>query len=167
VRMWFWLGILLALGLLSVIGYFVMIDVKPNAPRPEISQESRAEIATLERRLMQHVRVLGATIGERNLYRPRALRAAADYIRQVWTEQGHAVRQEDFEVAGQPCANLVVEQEAPARRRRSCWWALITTRCSEAPAPTTMPPALRCSWKCREPETGGLIQDRPVRGLRQ
>jgi Peptidase family M28 len=109
--MWFWLGILLALGLLSVTGYFVMIDVKPNAPRPEISQESRVEIAALERRLMQHVRVLGASIGERNLYRPRALRAAADYIRQVWTEQGHAVRQEDFEVAGQPCANLVVEQE--------------------------------------------------------
>lgn len=103
-------AILVGLALLAVIGYLVMIRVKPMRVRPVVGEEIHADIAALERRLMEHVRVLGAAIGERNLHRPAALRAAAEYIRQVWTGQGFAVKEERYEVAGQQCVNLVVEQ---------------------------------------------------------
>jgi hypothetical protein len=108
--MWVYVGILLTFGLLSILGYLVMIDLKPKVSQPAMRGESRAGWPELEHRLMQHVRVLGGSIGERHLHRPRALQAAADYIRRVWTEQGYAVSEEGYEVAGQPCANLVVEQ---------------------------------------------------------
>lgn len=113
--MWISLAILAALVLLSVIGYRVMIDVKPTLARPAMGETVRGEIEGLERRLMQHVRMLGGTIGERNLFRPQGLRAAVDYIRQVWTGQGFAVVEEAFEVAGQRCVNLVVEQKGSGR----------------------------------------------------
>ncbi len=109
-RMGFYAAILVGLALLAVIGYLVMIRVKPMMVRPVVGEEIHAEIAALERRLMEHVRVLGATIGERNLHRPAALRVAADHIRRVWTEQGFVVNEEGFEVAGQKCFNLLVER---------------------------------------------------------
>jgi Zn-dependent M28 family amino/carboxypeptidase len=58
---------------------------------------------------MGHVRTLGGRIGERNVFRPEGLDAAARYIREVWSAQGFDVREEAFEVRGQRCANLVVD----------------------------------------------------------
>jgi len=104
-------SILVGFALLAVIGYLVMIRVKPTVVRPVLGEETRAEVAALEGRLMDHVRVLGGTIGERNLHRPHALRAAEEYIRQVWSGQGLTVREERYEVAGQQCLNLLVEQK--------------------------------------------------------
>lgn len=113
--MWWYVAVLLGLAILSVIGYFVMIDVKPAILRPLMGEEARADIQALEPRLMEHVRVLGGSIGERNLERPVALRAAADYIRRVWTEQGFAVAEERYEVLGESCVNLVVEHRGLKR----------------------------------------------------
>ena len=115
--MWVPVAILLALVLVSLIGYRVMIDVKPKVPRPMLGEATRAEIQALERGLLQHVRHLGSTVGERNLYRPQALRAAADYIRQVWTAHGFVVSEETYEVAGQPCFNVVAELNGSSRAR--------------------------------------------------
>ncbi len=92
-----------------------MIAVKPDVPRPALGDGVRAEVARLHDRLMEHVRVLGARIGERHLGRPQALRAAADYIRRVWSDQGFAVGEEVFEVDGRPCANLLVERRGTLR----------------------------------------------------
>jgi hypothetical protein len=114
-RMWWYGVILVGLVIFGVIGYFVMIDVKPKVARPAAGAAVRAEIQALERRLMEHVRTLGETIGERNLHRPLALREAADYIRQVWKNQGFEVAEERFEVLGQACVNLVVEQKGSER----------------------------------------------------
>jgi len=113
--MWVYIAILVGFALLLAIGYRVMIDVKPKVTRPVPGEAARTEIEALERRLMEHVRVLGGTIGERNLYRPQALREAAHYIRRIWTEQGFPVTEESYEVAGQSCANLVVEQKGSGR----------------------------------------------------
>jgi hypothetical protein len=101
--------------LLAAIGYFLMIGLAPKVARPKAGGAAGAEIQALERRLMEHVRVLGGTIGERNLHRPLELRASADYIRQVWKNQGFEVTEERFEVFGQPCANLFVEQRGSRR----------------------------------------------------
>lgn len=57
-------------------------------------------------RLRAHVTELAGTIGERNLFRPRALAAAADYISAEWRAQGYAVAAQRFEVGDVDCANL-------------------------------------------------------------
>ncbi len=113
--MWVYLAILVALAILSVVGYWTMIDVKPRVNRPTLDAAARAEIEALRGRLMTHVRVLGTTIGERHLQRPQALRAAVEYIRQAWTGQGLAVTEEAFEVNGRRCLNLVAERKGAER----------------------------------------------------
>jgi Zn-dependent M28 family amino/carboxypeptidase len=113
--MWWFGAILAGLAVLSLVGYLVMINVKPRGIRPAMGEKGHTEIELLERALMHHVRILGGMIGERGLQRPQALRAAAEYIRQVWSGLGFTVGEEGFAVAGQPCANLVVEQKGIRR----------------------------------------------------
>lgn len=107
--MWVYAGILALLAVLLLIGYRVMIDVKPTVARPALTAADRDEIAALQPRLMAHVKMLAETIGKRHLARPQALRAAAEYIRATWTAQGYAVETEVFQVDGRPCENLIVE----------------------------------------------------------
>ncbi len=109
------LGILAAFGVLSLVAYFVMIDVKPAVNRPVLDKVVREEIEALETRLVRHVSVLAYEIGERNVFRPQALRAAAEYIRDVWRAQGFQVTVEPYEIAGQRCVNLIVEQRGASR----------------------------------------------------
>jgi hypothetical protein len=59
-------------------------------------------------RLEAHVAKLGGEIGERNVFNPRALHAAADYISAVWREQGYQVTPYPYEVNGIECANLEI-----------------------------------------------------------
>jgi len=91
------LGILAVVGILSAVAYVVMVDVKPKEPRPVLDEAARRQIDDLGNRLIKHVTVLAGEIGERNLFRPQGLRAAAEYIRQSWTAQGFPVAEEPFE----------------------------------------------------------------------
>ena len=59
-------------------------------------------------RLAQHVQRLAADIGERNVWHPAAMQAAADYIRHEWAAQGYTVREQSYDVGGLRCANLEV-----------------------------------------------------------
>jgi len=71
---------------------------------------------SLRERLQYHVEVLAAEIGERHVWRPRALAAAAHYIEEALSASGREVRQQRYEVEGVVCANLEVEllgQERP------------------------------------------------------
>ncbi len=115
-RMWWFGGILLGVAILAILGYLMMIDVKPRVARPAGGEAVRAEVQALEPRLMEHVRILSGTIGERNLQRPLALRAAADHIRRTWKSQGFEVAEERFNVRDQPCMNLVVEQRGGSKQ---------------------------------------------------
>ena len=63
----------------------------------------------LTERLRRHVAVLAGDIGERNVFRPSALHAAADYIRAEWANQGHEVASQWYEVQGVTTANLAIE----------------------------------------------------------
>ncbi len=65
--------------------------------------------------LAGHVRRLGAEIGERNVFRPRALAAAADFIEETWTAQGYRVARQAYEAAGVCCANLEVARVGHSR----------------------------------------------------
>ncbi|MFQ5899655.1 MAG: M28 family peptidase, partial [Candidatus Methylomirabilia bacterium] len=108
-------AILTAVGVISVACYFVMFDLKPKADRPVMGEEARGAIEALRDRLMRHVQVLGGAIGERHLFKPHGLLAAARYIRQVWSAQGFSVSEEAFEVLGRRCANLIVEQQGASQ----------------------------------------------------
>jgi hypothetical protein len=58
------------------------------------------------RALGDHVQALAGEIGERNVFRPRALAAAADYIEAAWRRQGYEVTPQVYRVHGVRCANL-------------------------------------------------------------
>jgi Peptidase family M28 len=112
---------LAALGLMGVaavagaLGARAMFQLKPAVPAAAMTAATRAETAALQERLIAHVRTLGAEIGERNVFRPAGLEAAAGYIRDVWAAQGLSVRAEPYEVRGIRCANLVVEVAGSSR----------------------------------------------------
>jgi len=58
--------------------------------------------------LKAHVYTLAGDIGERNVFRPAALAAAADYIEDQWHQQGYQVVRQVYEVRGVSCANLEI-----------------------------------------------------------
>lgn len=59
-------------------------------------------------RLESHVRALAETIGERNVWHPRALADAANYIEQQWRAFGYRVIRQCYEVEGVDCCNLEI-----------------------------------------------------------
>lgn len=62
----------------------------------------------LEARLRKHVFHLAADIGERNVQRYEALRAAAAYIRGEWQALGYAVEDQTYQVGEHSCENLAI-----------------------------------------------------------
>ncbi len=65
--------------------------------------------STLEQ-LRRHVHTLAGDIGERNVFRPSALRAAADYIGTEWHHQGYEVTPQPYQAKGVDCMNLEVSR---------------------------------------------------------
>jgi len=64
-----------------------------------------------------HVEQLACTIGERNVFCPTALQAAASYIEHEWEQQGYAVRRLAYDVSGVRCLNLEITRSGGARQR--------------------------------------------------
>lgn len=64
--------------------------------------------AALAARLRTHVQTLAGEIGERNVFRPQALHAAAHYIRAQWEAQGLAVTAQGYVTHGVHSENLEV-----------------------------------------------------------
>ena len=62
--------------------------------------------AELEGRLRAHVETLAGEIGERNVFRPERLEAAAEYLEAALTASGYAVEAQGFECQGVPVRNL-------------------------------------------------------------
>ncbi len=65
--------------------------------------------------LREHVARLAGHIGERNVFRPGALAAAADYIETTWRSQGYAVTRQWYDVRGVRSANLGVTRPGASR----------------------------------------------------
>jgi acetylornithine deacetylase/succinyl-diaminopimelate desuccinylase-like protein len=75
------------------------------------------EEQALTQNLRTHVEQLAGEIGERNVFRPRALQAAASYIEYQWEQQGYAVERLAYEVSGVRCLNLEITRGGGARKR--------------------------------------------------
>lgn len=71
----------------------------------------------LAENLRGHVQVLAGDIGERHVWRPRALAAAAYYIERALGDCGYEVRRQRYEVEAIPCLNLEVEATGSDRDR--------------------------------------------------
>jgi hypothetical protein len=74
-----------------------------------LSDEERA----IETELRAHVEKLAGEIGERNMFLPAALEAAAAYIRAEFTAMGYAVRAQEYTTQGKAVKNLEAELPAP------------------------------------------------------
>jgi Zn-dependent M28 family amino/carboxypeptidase len=72
-------------------------------------------VSALAERLRRHVQVLAGEIGERHVWRPQALRRAADYIRGQFEAAGYAVAAQGYDTHGLHCENL--EVTIPGSRR--------------------------------------------------
>ena len=72
--------------------------------------EARRSSQVEKARLEQHVIALAGEIGERNVFRPKALATAADYIQGSWEGQGYEVARQVYQVEGVACANLEVSR---------------------------------------------------------
>lgn len=66
-------------------------------------------------RLRTHVERLAGQIGERNVSRPEALCAAADYIETEWRRQGYQVVPRWYDLSGTQWANLEVSRPGNTR----------------------------------------------------
>ena len=65
--------------------------------------------------LRAHVETLAGEIGERNVFRPRALADAADFIAREWRRQGYEVVPQTYDCQGLPCANLEIARRGTRR----------------------------------------------------
>ena len=112
-----WIGRLIGLGLVLLVAFLAVLYCTrmpgrsyagPLEPLTEHEQALRDE-------LREHVGVLAGNIGERNMIRLRALRAAADYLRSSLVAMGYDVREQAFRVQGEEVRNLEVEVRGSAR----------------------------------------------------
>jgi hypothetical protein len=97
-----------------VLAGIVMICMPGRSHTGPLPPLTAAE-AVLRERLAHHVRTLAGAIGERHLWRPTALEAAARYMTATWQHYGYSVARQPFEVQGQTVANLEVELSGVAQ----------------------------------------------------
>ncbi|MFQ5772958.1 MAG: M28 family metallopeptidase [Kiloniellaceae bacterium] len=84
-----------------------MIDASKTGPVGSLAVDAEA--------LRGHVERLAGDIGERNVFRPRALAEAADYIEATWRSQGYDVTRQGYEARGVRCANLEATRRGEGR----------------------------------------------------
>jgi hypothetical protein len=110
IRQWLRAGVIAAGSLLLLGGAFQWMTTMPGTS----SSGDLAPLTGLERelvgRLEAHVRALAGDIGERNVFRPGRLEAAADYLERSLGALGLRVESQPFESRGVTVRNLEVEQ---------------------------------------------------------
>jgi len=59
--------------------------------------------------LRSHIFMLAGEIGERNIWLPQKLDAAAAYIEKTWQKQNFVIQRQEYEARGVKSANLIIE----------------------------------------------------------
>ena len=104
----------LFLGFIVALFWWRMIRMPGKSfrgPLPPLT----AEQTTLRDELRRHVEKLAGEIGERNVYLPKKLAAAADYIEATFSNAGHTVSRQSYVASGETCHNLEVEIRGASR----------------------------------------------------
>jgi hypothetical protein len=102
------------LGSALALGWFVMIRMPGESysgPLPAATDEIHA----LEGELRSHVDILAGEIGERNVFHYPKLVQAAEYIGETLSEAGYKIARQEYDVAGQVCANIEAEVRGTER----------------------------------------------------
>ena len=73
----------------------------------------------IRQRLIDHVRYLSETLGDRSVYRPQALKAAEDYVRRNFEAMGYTPERQSFIYQRQEVANIIA-----GRRETSGYYIL-------------------------------------------
>lgn len=73
----------------------------------------------IRQRLIDHVRYLSETLGDRSVYRPQALKAAEDYVRRNFEAMGYTPERQSFIYQRQEVANIIT-----GRRETSGYYIL-------------------------------------------
>jgi hypothetical protein len=69
----------------------------------------------ISNRLRDHVQMLAGDIGERNVYKPQALEAAAQYVEQSLTDLGFAYGRQEYPARGLTVRNIDTTQQGTTR----------------------------------------------------
>ena len=77
---------------------------------PAMNRAMNSSSPILADRLYGHVTHLAVEVGPRNVFRPDALHAAADYIRSVWASQNYQVNSQFYQAMGVKSENLEVRR---------------------------------------------------------
>ena len=86
------------------------------APGAVAETMNESNVQQVSRGLLEaHVRELAETIGERNVFHPQAVAAAAGYIERAWQQQGYEVARQNYQARGVECANLEVSRQGTDR----------------------------------------------------
>ncbi|MFA5110069.1 MAG: M28 family peptidase [Desulfobaccales bacterium] len=67
----------------------------------------------IRQRLEAHLRLLSVELGDRSIFRPENLQAAADYVSQQFAAMGYVPRRQSFRYEGREVSNLIVGEEDP------------------------------------------------------
>jgi Zn-dependent M28 family amino/carboxypeptidase len=102
-------GWLLAVLLVPIGSVTLYMTSMPGRSYSESAPPLSLDERELRDRLTGHVWTLAGRIGERNLWRPQALEAAADYIERGFREWGYGVGSQEFVVANTIARNIDVE----------------------------------------------------------
>ncbi len=86
-----------------------MLAVTYRSPGAAPVLEDSSPVSPLAERLRRHVVQFAGAIGERNVWRPPALQAAADYIREEWRRQGYDVVSQRYLAYDVSSENLEIE----------------------------------------------------------
>jgi hypothetical protein len=108
------LVLLLAVVVIGFAGAMWMTRLPGRSHAGELPPPGETE-RDLEARLRAHVEMLAGEIGERHVWRPRALEAAALYIAETLQGLGYEARFEEFEADSLIVRNVVAE--LPGRER--------------------------------------------------
>ncbi|UCG52337.1 MAG: M20/M25/M40 family metallo-hydrolase [Candidatus Latescibacterota bacterium] len=95
--------------LVFVVGVLMLNPLTSGPTWSEKTPGSAKAENKLENRLRAHVDMLADSIGERNIWCPDALSAAATYIERFLVGRGYEVRSQTFETDRLPVRNLEVE----------------------------------------------------------
>jgi hypothetical protein len=101
-------GLLLVLGVGVWWAWFTMIRMplkSYDGPWLPLSPEE----TVLRDGLRRDIQALAGDIGERNIFRPDRLKAAADFIEAAFIKAGHTVQTQAYSVQSVPCRNLEVQ----------------------------------------------------------
>jgi len=108
-RSWKFLVLRWALILALLLAGLMFITNMPNHSYAGPFQPLTADETTICDQLRSHISTLAGTIGERNIWRYRELKAAEHYIAETFTKLGYSVEDQAFDSEGKEVKNLSVE----------------------------------------------------------